>query len=195
MNYSDLEESIKARRTAYPLSFSGNKAPKSIIEKMLELANWAPTHLRTEPWRFKVFSDSGLVSLLDECKDQYVKNVPAQKYNSTKVDRLEKYKSSVSHIVAIVVKISGKVPEFEELAATAMAVQNMWLYLSNTNRYGGYWSTPQYLMNEDFDKCLNLNRDEKFLGLFYVGELKDNAKLPKGNRSNWREKVEFIKTS
>jgi nitroreductase len=76
-----------------------------------------------------------------------------------------------------------------------MAVQNMWLYLSNTNRFGGYWSTPQYLMNEDFDKCLNLNRDEKFLGLFYVGELKDNAKLPKGNRSNWRQKVEFIKTS
>ena len=73
-----------------------------------------------------------------------------------------------------------------------MAVQNMWLYLSNTNRYGGYWSTPQYLMNEDFDSYLNLNNDEKFLGLFYVGELKKNVELPKGNRSNWREKVEFI---
>ena len=192
MIYSNLEEIIKLRRTVYPVSFSGSHVPKSTIEKMLELANWAPTHLRTEPWRFKVFSKTAMVSLLDQCKSLYVKNVSAQKFNNTKLDRFEKNKSLVSHIVAIVVKRSGKVPEFEEMAATAMAVQNMWLYLSNTNRYGGYWSTPQYLMNEDFDSYLNLNKDEKFLGLFYVGELKNNVELPKGNRSNWREKVEFI---
>ena len=192
MIYSNLEEIIKLRRSVYPVSFSGSPVPKSTIEKMLELANWAPTHLRTEPWRFKVFGKIAMVSLLDQCKSLYVKNISAQKFNNTKLDRFEKHKSLVSHIVAIVVKRSGKVPEFEEMAATAMAVQNMWLYLSNTNRYGGYWSTPQYLMNEDFDSYLNLNKDEKFLGLFYVGELKNNVELPKGNRSNWREKVEFI---
>ncbi|MDG1045617.1 MAG: nitroreductase [Bacteroidia bacterium] len=192
MIYSNLEEIIKLRRSVYPVSFSGSPVPKSTIEKMLELANWAPTHLRTEPWRFKVFGKIAMVSLLDQCKSLYVKNISAQKFNNTKLDRFEKHKSLVSHIVAIVVKRSGKVPEFEEMAATAMAVQNMWLYLSNTNRYGGYWSTPQYLMNEDFDNYLNLNKDEKFLGLFYVGELKENFKLPKGNRSNWREKVKFI---
>jgi nitroreductase len=192
MIYSNLEEIIKLRRSVYPVSFSGSPVPKSTIEKMLELANWAPTHLRTEPWRFKVFGKIAMVSLLDQCKSLYVKNISAQKFNNTKLDRFEKHKSLVSHIVAIVVKRSGMVPEFEEMAATAMAVQNMWLYLSNTNRYGGYWSTPQYLMNEDFDNYLNLNKDEKFLGLFYVGELKENFKLPKGNRSNWREKVKFI---
>ena len=192
MIYSNLEEIIKLRRSVYPVSFSGSPVPKSTIEKMLELANWAPTHLRTEPWRFKVFGKIAMVSLLDQCKSLYVKNISAQKFNNTKLDRFEQHKSLVSHIVAIVVKRSGMVPEFEEMAATAMAVQNMWLYLSNTNRYGGYWSTPQYLMNEDFDNYLNLNKDEKFLGLFYVGELKENFKLPKGNRSNWREKVKFI---
>jgi nitroreductase len=192
MIYSNLEKSIKSRRAVYPTSFSGSSVPNSVIEKMMELANWAPTHLRTEPWRFKVFDKTAISSLLDESKSLYVKNVSAQKFNNTKVERFEKYKSSVSHIVAIVVKISGRLPEFEEVAATAMAVQNMWLYISNSNKYGGYWSTPQYLMNDDFRKYLNLTNDEKFLGLFYVGELKENIDFPEGNRANWREKVEFI---
>ena len=62
------------------------------------------------PWRFKVFDKTAISSLLDESKSLYVKNVSAQKFNNTKVERFEKYKSSVSHIVAIVVKISGRLP-------------------------------------------------------------------------------------
>ena len=106
MTYNDLEESIKKRRSVYPISFSGNKVPNSTIEKMVELANWAPTHLKTEPWRFKVFSDSALVSFLDECKDQYVKNVSPQKFNSSKLQKFDNHKNLVSHILAIVVKRS-----------------------------------------------------------------------------------------
>jgi nitroreductase len=194
MTYNDLEESIKKRRSVYPISFSGNKVPNSTIEKMVELANWAPTHLKTEPWRFKVFSDSALVSFLDECKDQYVKNVSPQKFNSSKLQKLDNHKNLVSHILAIVVKRSDLVPEYEEIAATAMAVQNMWLYLSNTKKYGGYWSTPQYLINNDFRTYLNLGSDELFLGLFYVGELKENLVLASGKRDDWQKKVEFITT-
>jgi nitroreductase len=84
-------------------------------------------------------------------------------------------------------------PEFEEVAATAMAVQNMWLYLSSSKKYGGYWSTPQYLMNNDFSKHLSLDDDELFLGLFYVGELEENVVLPTGKRGDWQKKVEFIR--
>lgn len=191
MIYSDLEESIKTRRAVYPLSFSGNKVPNLIIEKMLELANWAPTHLRTEPWRFQVFSDSAMASLLDECKNQYVRNVSQQKFNSSKLKKFDSHKNSVSHIITITVKKSGLLPELEEVAATAMAVQNMWLYLSGSKKYGGYWSTPQYLMNNDFRKYLSLD-DKLFLGLFYVGELKENIVLPTGKRGDWQKKVEFI---
>jgi nitroreductase len=193
MIYSDLEESIKTRRAVYPLSFSGNKVPNLIIEKMFELANWAPTHLKTEPWRFKVFSDSALASLLDECKNQYVKNVSPRRFNSSKLQKLDSNKNSVSHIITISVKRSKLLPEFEEVAATAMAVQNMWLYLSSSKKYGGYWSTPQYLMNNDFSKHLSLDDDELFLGLFYVGELEENVVLPTGKRGDWQKKVEFIR--
>jgi nitroreductase len=130
---------------------------------------------------------------LDECKNQYVKNVSPQRFNSSKLQKLDSNKNSVSHIITISVKRSKLLPEFEEVAATAMAVQNMWLYLSSSKKYGGYWSTPQYLMNNDFSKHLSLDDDELFLGLFYVGELEENVVLPTGKRGDWQKKVEFIR--
>lgn len=33
---------------------------RSVLEQMLEAANWAPTHGRTEPWRFVVLSPHAL---------------------------------------------------------------------------------------------------------------------------------------
>ena len=33
---------------------------RGVLEQMLEAANWAPTHGRTEPWRFVVLSPDAL---------------------------------------------------------------------------------------------------------------------------------------
>ena len=37
---------------------------RSVLEQMLEAANWAPTHGRTEPWRFVVLSPEGLQQMI-----------------------------------------------------------------------------------------------------------------------------------
>jgi nitroreductase len=82
-------------------------------------------------------------------------------------------------------------PEFEEIAATAMAVQNIWLYLASTEKYGGYWSTPGYALGEDFSAFLHLSEDERCLGLFYVGTVAEDTLKAEGRRGDWRTKVEF----
>ncbi len=38
---------------------------RSIVEAMLEAANWAPTHGKTEPWRFVVLGRAAQEELLD----------------------------------------------------------------------------------------------------------------------------------
>ena len=38
---------------------------RSIIEAMLEAANWAPTHGRTEPWRFVVLGRQAQEDMID----------------------------------------------------------------------------------------------------------------------------------
>ena len=46
---------IKKRRSVFPAQYNDKPIAKTDIEKILEAANWAPTHKKTEPWRFKVF--------------------------------------------------------------------------------------------------------------------------------------------
>ena len=45
---------IRNRRSVFPVQYNGKPVSKMDIEKVLEAANWAPTHKKTEPWRFRV---------------------------------------------------------------------------------------------------------------------------------------------
>ena len=184
-----LEELITGRRAVYPKQMNGEIVPAEVVEKMLEMANWAPTHRHTEPWRFKVYEGTGRDKLLDLCKDCYVRETEAEKFNAQKINKMDERKEQVSHIVAVCMKRNEILPEWEEIASTAMAVQNMWLYLASTEKYGGYWSSPAYAMGDEFRKFLKLEDDERCLGLFYVGTIADDVVLPDGKRGDWREKV------
>jgi hypothetical protein len=55
--FSAIANNIKARRTIKPSTMNGNKIPNGHIASILELADWAPNHGSTEPWRFIVFED------------------------------------------------------------------------------------------------------------------------------------------
>ncbi len=56
ISLSQISELIQNRRAVAPKFFIPEKPIEaSIIAQLLENANWAPTHKRTEPWRFRVF--------------------------------------------------------------------------------------------------------------------------------------------
>ena len=60
------------------------------------------------------------------------------------------------------------VPEWEEIAATAMAVQNMWLAASDLG-IGAYWSSPS--LKDHLYKHIELASGERCLGFFYMGKV------------------------
>ena len=84
---------------------------------------------------------------------------------------------------------SNVLARWEEIASTAMAVQNLWLTCVNTN-IGGYWSTPKYL--KKITSFLGLNKDEKCLGFFYLGCHK-SEQLKAKKRHSIHEKIEWFK--
>ena len=63
---------------------------------------------------------------------------------------------------------SGLVPEWEEIAATSMAVQNMYLTCT-ANNIGCYWSSPKIV--EKLTESLKIEENQQCLGLFYMGKL------------------------
>ena len=79
------------------------------------------------------------------------------------------------------------VQEWEEIAATAMAVQNMWLTCVEYE-IGCYWSTPKYIdkMNDFF----MLKENERCLGFFYMGKY-DHSELESKERESINVKTEW----
>lgn len=175
----DIFELIEKRRSVYPHQFSGKNIAEEDIKKLLETANWAPTHCKTEPWRFKVLEGAHKLKAGLFFKEIYLKTTEKPKqFKAKKI--VEKFKKS-SHVIAVCMQRDPKesVPEWEEVAATAMAVQNIWL-ASKSLKIGMYWSTPAY--KDSLGDFLVLNTGEKCLGFLYLGTFEED--LPVNERQS-----------
>jgi nitroreductase len=181
-------ELIKKRRAVFPAQYNDKPISRTDVERILEAANWAPTHKRTEPWRFKVLLGEAKekLGLFLSYKYMDVEKRPKQ----MKVKKLMQNPRRSGAVIAICMQRDPKLslPEWEEVAATAMAVQNMWLCCTELG-IGCYWSSPgliQY-MGEFFD----LEMGEVCLGFFYMGyydeELEDGIREPVEDKVVWLE--------
>ena len=161
---------VRNRRSIFPRQFqAGKQIPAEIIQQIVENATWAPTHGMTEPWHFTVFTGDGLRKLAVFQSELY-KAEAGEKYKEDKYLKLQKQPLLASHVIAIGMKRSDekKIPEIEEIAAVACAVQN--IYLSATaHGLGGYWTTGGVTYYENAKSFFGLNRDDKLLGFFYIG--------------------------
>lgn len=200
---------IKARRSIFPKDYSGEDVPREALEKALEAATWAPTHGKTEPWRFVVLGREGVRTLMDIKRTEsskLLKDDPkALEAFLCKMDKKAKDMAKCSHIVAIGVKRvhNGKgalMPEWEETAAVACAVQNFHIALQSLgNGYCGYWSSDgvgkwadsaaakEYL---GFDGSTD-GEPDKIIGFFRVGVCHTIDKY-RAKRAPISEKVAFF---
>jgi nitroreductase len=172
-----IREIIAARRAVYPVQYNNEPVSKEEIQTILEAANWAPTHRRTEPWRFKVIQGTlkkELAQFLSETYKERGENFSEVKYRKYSENPLK-----AACIIAICMQrdLKESIPEWEEIASTAMAVQNMWLTAS-TMKIGAYWSSPGVI--KYMDEFMDLEDGERCLGFFYMG--KYNGELPEGHR-------------
>jgi len=174
---------IQSRKSIYPNEFNGKIIEEDIIVQLLENANYAPTHKMTQPWIFKIFCNDSKKKLLDEITRN-------KDLSENKKKKLENSFNKSSHIICICMKKNDDLlPEWEEIAATAMAVQNIWISCVGSN-IGGYWSTPKYI--NTLRKFLKLNVDEICLGFFYLG-VHSSKKINKKRRDNISEKIQWFR--
>ncbi|TKC01300.1 nitroreductase family protein [Pedobacter cryotolerans] len=184
-----LTSIIKHRRSIYPDSYLEKEIPKEAIEQILENANYAPTHKLTEPWRFVVLTGNAKAKLGLALGEFYKKTIPAEKFLQKKFDSFSVKTQQAPCIIAINMKVSGKIPEWEELAAVSCAVQNMALSAQALN-IGAYWSSPPLIDHlQDF---LSLSSDEKCIGLFYMGYHNETSLV--ANRTPIEEKVIWMES-
>jgi nitroreductase len=184
----DINQLIRTRRSVFTQQFDPGKAiPDEIIQQLLENANWAPTHKFTEPWRFTVFTGEGLKQLAEQQAAIY-KEYAGAAFKQPKYEQLKKVPLLCSHIIAIGMKRHEGIPEMEEIAAVACAVQNMHL-TATAYGIGAYWSTGGITFIEEAKPLFNLGPQDKLMGFFFLGQIKvpstDGRRGPIGEKVTW----------
>lgn len=190
MTVQEVNELLRARRTISPALYTPNKEiPKDVLEDILKNANWAPTHRMTEPWRFKVMTGESLSKLSEYLGKFYKENTPAEKFSEMKYKKTLKKPLQCAAAIAICMKRDPmeSVPEVEEIASVAMAVQNIWLSCV-PHKIGSYWSSPKAMY--EANEFLGLGEGERCLGVFYMGYY-EGDKI-QGKRKDISEKVEWM---
>ncbi|MGI4884591.1 MAG: nitroreductase family protein [Janthinobacterium lividum] len=121
-----LNDLIRTRRSVFVPQFEpGKTIPDDLVWQLLENANWAPSHKRTEPWRFTVFTGAGLHVLADFQADLY-QETAGPRFDEGKYAKLRALPPQCSHVIAIGMKRGDPaLPEIEEVEAVACAVQNL----------------------------------------------------------------------
>jgi len=185
----NISEIIKNRRATPPRLLSKKELSREIIEQLLENAAWAPNHKKTEPWRFKVYTGTAKTELAEQC-EKVLREEQSGGY-SIADDKIAKFSSTLKDVpVAIAIILqpdeAHRLPEWEEVAAVAMAVQNMWLTATEM-KLGAFWATPPFVSL--LDGIIGLDEGQKILGFFYVGEVLMD--FPSPGRGDVAQKTEW----
>ncbi len=186
----NINEIIKNRRATPPRFLAPEKIEDKIILQLLENANWAPNHKHTEPWRFYVYKGKAKQKLAEDIFR--LLNKKAEEGVPVNLLKAEKLKTNIER-VPVVIFIAAefdkakRIPEWEEVAAVAMAVQNMWLSATEMG-LGAFWSTPKFL--DLLKELLHLKAGQQPLGFFFLGHI--SMEYPSPGRGAIDDKIKWM---
>jgi nitroreductase len=187
--FTTIARIIQNRRTIKPFMMNGHKIPNGHIAALLELADWAPTHGYTEPWRFVVYENP--FEFCSAHANLYKENTTAAEFNEGVFNNLAQQGDKASHVIVAVMKRGKlpKIPAFEEMAATSCAVQNLLLGATSLNM-ASYWGTGGMALKQPMKDYLGLGDEDQVIGILYLGYADEHPAgkrtIPLEEKISWR---------
>jgi nitroreductase len=190
VNALDVMEAIRTRRTIGRVS---ERVPaKEVIDKILEAGNWAPSHYRTEPWRFIVLTGEGRDVLGNAYSDIALNTLNNPSSDEIRKAKKKGYQKARRAPVVIVMMMEpyqeDRVIWSEELSACSCAVQNMML-ASHALGLGSIWRTGKPTYTDFMKKTFGVSNIGMVIGFLYIGypaiEPKDVPRQPVEAKTEW----------
>jgi nitroreductase len=169
-DFATISKIIHNRRSTKPAKMNGRQIPDEQLKEILELANWAPTHGRTEPWRFIVYAAKKVKQFCSDHAELYKKSTPPENFQQATYDKQLHNGDLASHAVIAYMKRGSnlKIPAIEEIAATAAAIENMLLGAAASG-LAAFWSTGGMIHKQPMKDFLKLKDEDVILGVLYFG--------------------------
>jgi nitroreductase len=190
-NFNKLEEIVMNRRSTKPTALNGQTIDDHQIRQLLELANWAPSHGLTEPWRFIVYSGPAVRAFCHQQAEQYRQITPPDKFAPAKYEKQAHNGDLASHLILVYMQrgTNPGIPALEEICATAAAADNI-LLGAEALGIAVLWSTGGTVLQPVMKEYLGLGPEDSILGLLYLGYT-DEPQRP-GKRTPITEKTKWV---
>ncbi len=181
-NFETLQNIIQNRRSIKPAEMNGKRISDELIHQLLALADWAPTHGRTEPWRFVVYAGEAKKAFCSAHAELYKANTDAEKFMQGKYEKLLQQGDTLSHIIITYMKRTqqNSIPAIEEIAAVSAAIENILLGAAALD-IAVLWSTGGMTHHPSLKKFLQLEEEDIVMGLLLLGYTDEPVKEGKRN--------------
>lgn len=192
-NFEVIKQVILKRRTIKFAQMTGEKIDNAIVEELIKLADAAPTHAKTEPWRMNVYTGDSFRQLNQDHAQMYWDNTPEETRNPNTKQSIEHFHEKASHVIAVWMRRTPetKIPVFEEIAAVSAAIQNILIGAEALN-LAAFWNTGAMVIKPAMKQYLQLQEEDQVLGFIYLGvkdasipEAEPMRKIPLDQKVNW----------
>ena len=164
-SFDDLSTLIRSRRTSMIVD-PAREVPVDIIEQLCELAQWAPNHKRTWPWRFAVFTGEGRRRMGQAFVDDMVDRDFGDEGKRAKT--LTKYLRTPAVLVVGAAADENPSRHDENRDAVAAGIQNLMLGATALG-LATYWGTAPLIDSPRVLKLCEFEDDVRIINVMYLG--------------------------
>jgi nitroreductase len=184
-----LFNAIATRRSFGLKDLAPDPLHLELVAQMLEAANWAPSHGKTEPWRFVVYSGAARRIVGDAFGAAFRLLHPDEPAESPGEQAQRERVWQAPVWIALGMEPSPKMPEWEELIAFGSAVQNAQL-MAGALGLASKWTSGACATHSYVAEVVGFAPTTRLLGFLYVGL--PAVPWPTGKRRPLAEKVRWV---
>ena len=161
---TDLADLIRRRRTSM-LVDKERPVPRDVVRELCELAQWAPNHKRTWPWRFAIAEGPARARLGNAVAEAMQANGdPPEKVDKTRTKYLR------TPVTVVVGSAAGDSPQRsdENRDSVAAGIEIM-LLAATAHGLASYWSSCPKGANDTVADICGFEPGTHITGLIYLG--------------------------
>jgi nitroreductase len=173
MTLDDLDRLIRARRTSMLVDVD-RPVPHDLVERLCEMAQWAPNHKRTWPWRFALIEGDARAELGNLIADSMAAmGDPPEKVAKTR----GKYLRTPATLVVGAAPGDSPLRTAENRDSTAAGMQNL-LLAATAAGLATYWGSCPKGANDVVAQWCGFDDGTHVTGLVYLGWASSEVAAP-----------------